>query len=271
MTMHVGKDQPLEILTAGSRRAGRRSCRGRTPLSAPGSGPSIPCRSSPKRAFAASPCRSAATAAAPERKQLDSFGSADDVADVAAASAGLDPPPVVVGHSMGGVVAQRFVQRHPASGLVLLASASFAGLSGAVMNMALGHPALLLALTRVQSRGVEPSDYAPIRKGLFSENFPVDRATRYAALFQRESMRANLELLAPQWLEMMRRPRLPTLALAGADDCFVPWTDLTFSSLFWNAETHMLPGVPHAMMLDTSWRVPAQVTADWLARTFDRG
>ncbi len=271
MTMHVGKDRPLEILTAGEP-----SCRP----------PLLFVHGAFCGAwiwaehflpfFAEAGFRGIAVSLSGHgrsagRKQLDSFGLADYVADVAAASAGLDPPPVVVGHSMGGVVAQRFVQRHPASGLVLLASASFAGLSGAVMNMALGHPALLLALTRVQSRGVEPSDYAPIRKGLFSENFPVDRATRYAALFQRESMRANLELLAPQWLEMMRRPRLPTLALAGADDCFVPWTDLTFSSLFWNAETHMLPGVPHAMMLDTSWRVPAQVTADWLARTFDRG
>ena len=45
---------------------------------------------------------------------------------------------------------------------------------------------------------------------------------------------------------------------------------MTFSSVFWNAETQMLPKVPHAMMLDTSWRVPAQIMAEWLTRTFDR-
>ena len=176
------------------------------PFAAPGSGPSISCHSSPKPAFGVSPSPCAVTAAARGARSWTRSEFADYIADVAAASAGLDPPPVVVGHSMGGLVAQRFVQRHPVSGLILLASASFGGLSGALMSMALSHPALLLALTRVQSRGVEPSDYAAIRRGLFSENFPVDRAMRYAALFQRKSMRANLELMLPQWQDMMGRP-----------------------------------------------------------------
>src|SRR5271157_2888729 len=49
------------------------------------------------------------------RDRLDSFGLADYVVDAAQAAAGLDRPPVVVGHSMGGVVAQIFAQRHAAS------------------------------------------------------------------------------------------------------------------------------------------------------------
>ncbi len=270
MTMRFGKDQPLEILTAGgpSRRPPLLFVHGAFCGAWIWAEHFLPF-------FAEAGFRCIAVSlrghgGSPGRTQLDSFGIADYIADVAAASAGLDPPPVVVGHSMGGLVAQRFVQRHPVSGLILLASASFGGLSGALMSMALSHPALLLALTRVQSRGVEPSDYAAIRRGLFSENFPVDRAMRYAALFQRESMRANLELMLPQWQDMMGRPRIPALALGGADDCFVPWTDVTFSSVFWNAETQMLPKVPHAMMLDTSWRVPAQIMAEWLTRTLDR-
>jgi pimeloyl-ACP methyl ester carboxylesterase len=268
MTVHFGKDQPLEILTAGepSRRPPLLFVHGAFCGAWIWAEHFLPF-------FAEAGFRCVAVSLSGHgrsvgRKQLDSFGLADYVADVAAVAAGLDPPPVIVGHSMGGVVAQRFVQKHPASGLILLASASFAGLGGALMTMALTQPALLLALTRVQSRGVEPSDTAAIRKGLFSESFPVDRGMRYAALFQRESMRANLELMVPQWLDMMGRPRLPALALGGADDCFVPWTDVAFSSLFWNAETHRLAGVPHAMMLDSSWRVPARIIADWLARTF---
>ena len=271
MTMHFGKDQPLEILTAGepSRRPPLLFVHGAFCGAWIWAEHFLPFFAEAGFRGIAVSLRGHGRSAG--RKQLDSFSLADYVADVAAASAGLDPPPVIVGHSMGGVVAQLFARRQPASGLILLSSASLAGLSGALMTMALSHPALLLALTRVQSRGMEPSDFAAMRKGLFSQDFPVDRAMRYAALFQRESMRANLELMAPQWLDMIGRPSLPALALGGADDCFVPWTDVAFSSLFWNAETQMLPGVPHAMMLDMSWRVPAQIMADWLNRTFDRG
>ena len=202
------------------------------------------------------------------RKQLDRFGVADYVADVASAAAGLDRPPVVVGHSMGGVVAQHFVRKHGASGLALLAPASLAGLSGSFLHMTLGNPNLLMALSRVQSREITAADFETIRRGLFSADFPDDLALRYLPRFQRESLRANLELMVPQAFFLMGRPRLPALVLGGANDCFIPYTDLMLSSLFWGAECHVLDGVPHAMMLDASWRAPAEVMADWLKRSF---
>ena len=203
------------------------------------------------------------------RKDLDRFGLADFVADVAFAAASLDQPPVVVGHSMGGVVAQHYVQRHAASGLALLAPASLAGLGGSFLHMSFSHPNLLMALSRVQSRDMSAGDFDTIRRGLFSESFPDDLAWRYLPQFQRESLRVNLELMIPQAFFLMARPRLPALVLGGDNDCFIPTTDLKLSSFFWDAEGQVLEGVPHAMMLDTSWRRPAEIMADWLKRSFD--
>ncbi len=204
------------------------------------------------------------------RKQLDQFGIADYVADAASAAAGLDRPPVVIGHSMGGLVAQRFVQTHGASGLALLSPASVAGLGGPLVHMYLRRPELLRALSRVQSRAMAAADFEAIRQGLFSQDFPADRALRYMPRLQRESFLANLELMFPQWFYLMGRPRLPTLVLGGAEDCFVPFADLLLSSIFWHAELCVLQDVPHAMMLDTSWRLAAEAIADWLRRSFDR-
>jgi pimeloyl-ACP methyl ester carboxylesterase len=204
------------------------------------------------------------------RKDLDRFGLADFVADVAFAAAGLESPPVVVGHSMGGVVAQHFVRTHGASGLALLAPASLAGLSGSFLHMSFSDPNLLMALSRVQSGNMSPADFDAIRRGLFSADFPDDLALGYLPRFQRESLRANLELTIPQAVFLMARPRLPVLVLGGDSDCFIPTTDLKLTSLFWGAEAHVLEGVPHALMLDTSWRTPAEILADWLKRSFDR-
>lgn len=205
------------------------------------------------------------------RRELDSFGIADFVADVAEAAAELDGPPVVIGHSMGGIIAQRFVQAHKAAGLALLAPASLAGLGGSLMAMSLGRPSLLRALSRVQTGGMETEDFDAIRRSLFSQNFPFDVALRYMPLFQRESLRANMELMAPQWLALMARPRLPVLVIGGRSDAFVPSPDVRATAMLWGAETHILDDVPHAMMLDTSWRVPAGILVDWLGRQFDRG
>ena len=205
----------------------------------------------------------------PGRKQLDQFGLADFVADVASAAASLDSLPVVVGHSMGGVIAQHFVQSHKAAGLALLAPASLAGLGGSALHVALRHPNLLMALSRVQSRDMSATDFETIRRGLFSKDFPDDLALGYLPRFQRKSLRANLELMVPQAVFLMARPRLPALVLGGDSDGFIPTTDLKLSALFWGAGTHVLEGVPHALMLDTSWRRPAEILADWLKRSFD--
>jgi non-heme chloroperoxidase len=202
------------------------------------------------------------------RKRLDTFGVADYVADVAEASAGLERPPVVVGHSMGGIVAERFATAHAAAGLVLLAPASPLGLGPSFLRMSFAHPDLLRALSRVQSAGMGDADFEAIRRGLFSPALPAERALGFLPYFQRESLRANLELLMPQWPWLMARPNLPVLVAGGTDDCFVSRGEFELTAMIWGAERRVLDGVPHALMLDATWRLAADAVADWLDTTF---
>ena len=94
---------------------------------------------------------------------------------------------------------------------------------------------------------------------------------RYIPLFQRELLAANLELMIPQWPWLMARPRLPVLVAGGDIDRFVPRSDLELTSMFWGGERRTLEGVPHALMLDATWRLAADVVADWLEKTFGPG
>ncbi len=59
--------------------------------------------------------------------KFSDFGVEDFVADIAACAALFEASPVVMGHSLGGYLAQRFALDHKVSGLVLLASPSLAG------------------------------------------------------------------------------------------------------------------------------------------------
>src|SRR5262249_37877386 len=47
---------------------------------------------------------------------------ADFVEDVGAAVSGLSSPPVLIGHSMGGFVVQKYLEQHDMPGAVLLSS-----------------------------------------------------------------------------------------------------------------------------------------------------
>ena len=62
------------------------------------------------------------------RKQLDNFGINDYVDDVATVVAALPAPPVLVGHSMGGFVAQKYLEQHKTPAAVLMCAVPPQGL-----------------------------------------------------------------------------------------------------------------------------------------------
>ncbi|MCR6632103.1 MAG: alpha/beta hydrolase [Magnetospirillum sp.] len=202
------------------------------------------------------------------RERLDSFGLDDYIADVAWAAEQLPRPPVVIGHSLGGMVAQRFACRRPVAGLVMLASVGPNGLGAAFTHMALRHPDLLWQLGRLQTVGPEGVDYDVVRRGLFSSDFPVEESDRYAALFQRESQHAANELLLPQWFHLMPRPAVPALVVGGDRDAFIPYGDLALAATYWAAEMTVLAGAPHVFMLDSLWESAAEVLRRWLERQY---
>lgn len=73
------------------------------------------------------------------RERLRRFTLADYVADVAQVAAGLPRPPVLVGHSMGGMIVQKYLEQHTAPAAVLLASAPPRGLLPATLRFAGRH------------------------------------------------------------------------------------------------------------------------------------
>lgn len=204
----------------------------------------------------------------PDPGGLDGYGLGDYVADVVEAAEGLGRPPVLVGHSLGGMVAQRAACRMRSAGLALLASVGPGGIGSAFTHMSLRHPDLLWQLGKLQATGPEGVDFEVVRRGLFSADLPSERAYAFVPRFQRESRLAANELLVPQWFHLMPRPAVPTLVLGGNRDAFIPYGDLALAATYWAAEMKVVDGLPHVMMLDTTWQQAADVLAEWLNRRF---
>lgn len=204
----------------------------------------------------------------PDRAALDGYRLGDYVTDVLEAAESLGRPPVIIGHSLGGMVAQRAVCRMRAAGLALLASVGPGGIGSSFTHMSLRHPDLLWQLGKMQAVGPEGVDYEVVRRGLFSADFPSEQALSFVPRFQRESQLAANELLMPQWFHLMPRPPIPALVLGGSRDAFIPYGDLALAATYWAAEMKVVDGLPHVLMLDNTWEQAASVLADWLNRRF---
>ena len=77
------------------------------------------------------------------RAYLDSFSIADYVADVAEVADKLPSPPVLIGHSMGGMVIQKYLEKFSVPGAVLMSSVPPQGLLGSAFGLAFSKPHLL--------------------------------------------------------------------------------------------------------------------------------
>jgi pimeloyl-ACP methyl ester carboxylesterase len=106
------------------------------------------------------------------RSRLRWASLADYAEDVDSVAATLPAPPVVVGHSMGGMVVQHYLAAHRAPAAVLLASAPPAGVIPTTLRVARAHPLTFLKTNLTLSLYPIVGTPELAREFLFSQAMP---------------------------------------------------------------------------------------------------
>jgi pimeloyl-ACP methyl ester carboxylesterase len=199
------------------------------------------------------------------RERLHEFGLADFADDLASAVQDLDCPPVLVGHSMGALVVQKFLERNPgtARAAALFCPVPPFGILPATFSLALTRPGLFAEINALAFGG--RASRAALQEALFAGPVEAERLDRYFARMQPESRRAILDMSG--WgLPQSWRTRLPATLVVGAgrDALIAPALAQTTAQLL-GADYRMLAGLGHAVMLETGWRAAAEELAHWLA------
>ncbi|NYZ12133.1 alpha/beta fold hydrolase [Azospirillum sp. RWY-5-1] len=192
---------------------------------------------------------------------------ADYVDDVLRTMDGLDRPPVLIGHSMGGMVVQRVLLRRAAPAAVLMASAPPQGLWQSTLGLAARHPRVLAQMSVLLTLGKEHVDLEEIRPALFSDRMDPAEMERFVPLLQSESRRVLMEMLAWSPFPPLPPPSIPILVLGAEEDLLIPPEQVRMTARALSTTATLFPGMAHAMMLEPGWEDVAKTIDGWLSAT----
>jgi pimeloyl-ACP methyl ester carboxylesterase len=184
----------------------------------------------------------------------------EDVADVARR---LPCPPILIGHSMGGFVIQKYLEHHAAPAAVLLSSPPPTGLLGTTLRIARRHP---LAFAKVNlTLSLLPVIATPqlAREAFLSQDVPDDQLLAYWQQMQDESYRALLDMVALE-LPHPEKVTTPVLVLGAARDTMLTPSEIEATARAYHTQAEIIPDVAHSSMLDPRWQSVAARILAWL-------
>lgn len=221
------------------------------------------------------PCEPPTVAEAREQPEAVAGLGIEQVADhYAGIIEGLPEPPVVIGHSFGGLIAQKLLGRNLAAAAVAIDPAQIRGvlvLPLAQLRSAapvLGNPANVkkaVSLTAGQFRYGFGNAVSQDESDVLFDRWTIPSPAR--PLF--EASTANLVSHSPAAVDTRNGRRGPLLLISGGKDHTVP-DAVTRSTLKQYrhssavTELKQFPDRGHSLVVDSGWREIAEASLTWL-------
>lgn len=191
----------------------------------------------------------------------------DYVRDVVELVRNQPTPPVLVGHSMGGLVCAMAAAKVPVAGLALLAPSPPWGVAGASLEEA-GSAMALYALGPFWAQAIEPD--RGVAKLYSLDRMGEDEGRQVARRMRAESGRAMFETLN-WWLDPFMTTsvlpsaiRAPVFAAVGERDLINPPATVRQTAAKFGATTHVFPGMSHWVIGEPGWEDVAAACLAWM-------
>ena len=197
------------------------------------------------------------------REKLRWTRIADFVEDVEKAVGQLPNSPVLIGHSMGGFIIQKYLEDRAAPAAVLLSSPSPAGLLPTVIRTARRQPWVFAKVNLTLS--LKPFIATPqlVGEAFFSKDLPEEQLVEYWKQTQDDSYMAFLDMVALD-LPKPEKVKTPLLVLGAARDNMIGPGEIEATARAYNTHAEIIADVPHNSMLDPRWRSVAERILTWL-------
>ena len=188
---------------------------------------------------------------------------ADYVEDLENAAGQLPSSPILIGHSMGSFIIQKYLEAHSAPGAVLLTPPPPTGLGAATLRIARRHPLAFARINLTLSLFPLVATPALAREAFFSDDLPEEQLLEYWERMQDDAFLGFLDMLV---FDLPRPPKAgtPLLVLGAARDNMLTPSEIHATARACNAQVEFIADVAHNMMLESRWHTAAERVLVWL-------
>lgn len=198
------------------------------------------------------------------REGIRWYSTSDYLTDVRQVVNSLKPHPVLIGHSMGGYVVQKYLESQNAPAGVLLASVPTTGIINYNLRWLRRHPASMLKALLLLNIWHVVSTPILVKDAFFSVDYPNEQFLKYYPHIQNESFRVASEMT---FLRLPRPSKVqtPLLVLAGESDRIFTVSEHRKTARAYKTEAIIYPNMAHDMMLERGWGNVADQILSWLS------
>lgn len=198
-----------------------------------------------------------------KNKALRWMRTPDYVADVRQVAETISPHPILIGHSMGGYVVQKYLEQYQAPAGVLMASIPTRGSLPFTLRQTIRHPLMMLQVFATLSLYPIVNTPEKAKREFFSADMPDDKVQTYAARLQDEAFMIALDS-GMFHLPRPKRVKTPLLVTAAANDNVFTLSEEQATARAYGTEAVIFPDMAHDMMLEAGWQKVAEHIAGWL-------
>jgi len=194
-----------------------------------------------------------------KNKKVNQASIADYVQAVHQAVNSIEGDVIIVGHSMGGFITQKYLEQYSCRAAVLLASVPYSGILAGALRYLGNHPSAFFNL-------VAQDIYGPFVKyanELYSTATDQTHIEKWKKLMRSESFKALLNMMFKP-VKTANPSKVPILVTGADNDQVITPEEVHKTATFHQTEAVLFNGFGHNLMLDKDNEVVSGRVIEWL-------